>query len=720
MKQSFLIGVAMIALTMPAAAATKAKPSVAKPAAAPAQAMSPLLTPWKGPYGGLPPFGKFKEADFKPAIEAGIAANLRDINAIANNPAKPTFDNTIVALEKGGMPLYRTLGMFFLHSSNLSTPAFQKIEAEMSPKIAASQDVAIQNAKLFARIDAVYNDPTKAKLTPEQQRLIWVYWNNYTQSGAKLSPEDKKTLSGYNQKLAGLYTKFSQNQLADEEKDALLIEDKVKLAGLPEAQIAAAAANATAHGKPGKWRFANTRSAMEPFITNAHDRASREKGWRMWISRGDNGNANDNNATITEILQLRAKKAKLLGYPTYAHWHLADTMAKTPDNALNLSMKAWKPAVAQVHADVAEMQKIVDAESGGFKIQPWDYRFYADKLRKAKYDLDMGEVKPYLQLDHVREAMFGAAGKLFGYKFSKLSGVPVFHKDVTVYDVKNRENKLIGLWYFDPFARAGKNSGAWMVPYRDQQRVTGDVITLVSNNSNFVPGTAGKQTTISFDDATTMFHEFGHALHGLSSNVTYPTVSGTSTARDFVEFPSQVNENWFSTPEVQAMLVNEKGEHIPAALLEKIRKAHTFNQAFRVVEAQASALVDMKVHLAGEAVVDPRAFEKKTLDELGMPSEMVMRHRMPQFGHIFSGEGYAAGYYGYLWAEVLGHDAYESFVETGNPYDPATAKRFHDTILSVGNTVDPAQAFRNFRGRDPKVDAWLRVKGFPVGMPDTK
>ena len=340
MKQSFLIGAAMISLTMPAAAATKAKPSGAKPAAATVQASSPLLDPWKGPYGGLPPFGKFSEADFKPAVEAGIAANLRDVNAVANNPAKPTFENTIVAMEKSGMALNRALSMFFLHSSNLSTPAFQKIEADLSPKIAASQDVAIQNAKLFARIDAVYNDPAKAKLTPEQQRLIWVYWNNYTQSGAKLNPEDKKTLSGYNQKLAGLYTKFSQNELADEENYALVLDDMAQLAGLSDAQIAAAAADAAAHGKPGKWRFANTRSAMEPFITNATDRSAREKGWRMWISRGDNGNANDNNATIVEILQLRAKKANLLGYPTYAHWHLADTMAKTPDNALNLSMKA--------------------------------------------------------------------------------------------------------------------------------------------------------------------------------------------------------------------------------------------------------------------------------------------------------------------------------------------------------------------------------------------
>ncbi len=680
-------------------------------AATPSAISLPLLAPWTGPYGGVPPFDKVKVADFKPAIEAGIAAQLREIDAIATNAAKPDFDNTIAAMEKAGRPLNRALTIFFVYSGNLSTPDYQKVEAEMAPKLAAAQDAVTQNARLFARIDAVYSSPDKAKLTPEQQRLVWVYWNNFTQAGAKLTPEQKAVLSGYNQKLAALYTKFSQNELADEENEALILDSKSQLAGLPQAQIDGAAADAIAHRLPGKWRIANTRSAMEPFITYATDRALREKGWRMWIMRGDNGNANDNNATAVEILHLRAKKAQLLGYPTYAHWHLTDTMAKTPENAMALMMRAWTPAVAQVHADVIEMQKLADADK--VKIAPWDYRYYAEKQRKAKYDLDLGEVKPYLQLDHVREAMFAAAGKLYGFSFTPISGVPVFHKDVTVYEVK-RAGKHVGLWYFDPYARAGKNSGAWMNAYREQSRVDGDLTTIVSNNANFIPGGAGQPTTISWDDARTMFHEFGHALHGLASNVTYPTISGTSTARDFVEFPSQVNENWFETPEVQALLVNEKGEHIPAALLAKIEKAQHFNQAFSVVEAQASAIVDMKLHLAGGAAIDPKAFEKQTLAEIGMPSEMVMRHRIPQFGHIFSGEGYAAGYYGYLWAEVLDHDAYEAFGEAGSPYDPATAKRFFETILSVGNTVDPAQAFRNFRGRDPKVDAYLRDKGFPV------
>ncbi|RVT94301.1 M3 family metallopeptidase [Sphingomonas crocodyli] len=680
--------------------------------AAPALPANPLLAEWTGPNGGVPAFDKAKVSDFKPAIEAGIEAQFKEVDAITANPAAPTFDNTIVPLEKAGRPLSRALTIFFVYSSNLSSPEFQKVEEEVMPKLAAAQDRLIQNAKLFARIDAIYNSPDKAKLTPEQQRLVWKSWNDFNQAGAKLSAADKAILSTYNQKLAALYTKFAQNQLADEENYALVLDNKDQLRGLTDAQIAAASADAEAHKLPGKWRIANTRSAMEPFVTYATDRALREKGWRMWVSRGDNGNANDNNALVVEILKVRAQKAKLLGYPTYAHWHLADTMAKTPDNAMNLLMRAWKPAVAQVHADVAEMQKIADADK--ITIEPWDYRFYAEKLRKAKYDLDLGEVKPYLQLDHVRDAMFMAAGKLYGYSFAKVDGLPVYHPDVTVYEVKGKAGNHIGYWYFDPFARAGKQSGAWMNAYREQSRVDGDVPTIVSNNSNFIPGGAGQPTTISWDDAATMFHEFGHALHGLSANSTYPSLSGTNTARDFVEFPSQVNENWFSTPEVQAMLVNAKGEQIPAELLAKIKRAQTFNQGFSVVETQASAIVDMKLHLAGDAAIDPKAFEKATLAEIGMPKEIVMRHRIPQFGHIFAGEGYAAGYYGYLWAEVLATDAYEAFGEAGSPYDPATAKRFHDTILSVGNTVDPAQAFRNFRGRDPKVAAWLRHEGFPV------
>jgi peptidyl-dipeptidase Dcp len=707
MKRHHILAASLLAAVSPAA--------LAAPAAAPAaRVANPLLAPWTGPYGGVPAFDKVQVAQFKPALEAAMAENLREVDAIANNPAPPTFDNMFVPLEKAGRTLNRVYTYFGIWSSNLSTPEFQKVEEDMSPKLSAHQDRIIQNEKLFRRIDAIYNSPAKAKLTPEQQRLVWVYWNNFAQQGAKLNAADKAKLSQVNQQLAGLYTKFSQNQLWDEEHDALVLDNQAQLAGLSPAQIAAAAQEAERRGMKGKWVFANTRSAMEPFLTNATDRSLRQKAFEIWTSRGDHAGEHDNNPLVTQILQLRAQKAKLLGYPTYAHWHLADTMAKTPDNALNLMMAAWKPAVAQVRTDVAEMQAIADKEGGGFKIAPWDYRFYAEKLRKAKYDLDMSEVKPYLQLDKVREAMFWAAGKLYGFTFTPVKGLPVFNPDVTVYEVKSPDGRHVGLWYFDPYARPGKSSGAWMNEYRTQSNFDGAIPTIVSNNANFVKAAPGEPVTISFIDAETMFHEFGHALHGLNSVVHYPSLAGTSVARDFVEFPSQFNEHYLTTPEVLKFLVNAKGEPMPQALVDKIKAAQTFNQAFSVVEAQASAIVDMKMHLMGDKPVEPHAFEKATLAELGMPGEIVMRHRIPQFGHVFSGEGYAAGYYGYLWAEVLDQDAWQAFVEAGNPYDPATAKRFHDTIMSVGNTVDPAVAYRNFRGRDPKVDAWLKDKGFPV------
>ena len=687
---------------------------VAVAAVSAAAAPGDLLAPWTGPYGGEPNFATARVADFAPALDRAMTDETREIDLIASNPAPPTFANTIVAMERAGPELKRAGAIFGIWASNLKTPEVAAVETAMAPKLSAFGDSITQNAKLFARINAVYTSPAKARLTPEQQRLVWVYWRRFVQQGAKLSTADKATFAANNQKLATLYAKFAQNELADEETYVLVLDRPEQLRGLTKAQADAAAAEGVKRGQPGKWLIANTRSAMEPFLTYADDRASREKGFRMWTMRGDNGCATDNNAIVTQILALRAANAKLIGYPTFAHWVLSDRMAKTPETAMALELAAWKPAVAQVHRDVAVMQMVVDKEGGGFKIAPWDYRYYAEKVRKAKYDLDLNEVKPYLQLDHVRDAMFYAAGKVYGFTFTKVTGPSVFHPDVTVYEVKGRDGKHVGLWYFDPYARAGKNSGAWMSAYREQSTFDGTVPTIVSNNANFIKTGQGQPVTISFDDARTMFHEFGHALHGLNSAVTYPTLSGTNTLRDFVEFPSQLNENWFTTPEVQAMLVNSAGQPLPQALVDKIKRAEKFNAAFGVVEAQASAIVDLKLHLAGTTPIEPHAFETKTLANLGMPAEIVIRHRIPQFGHVFAGEGYAAGYYGYLWAAVLDYDAFEAFTESGGPYDPVVAKRLHDTIASVGNTVDPAVAYRNFRGRDPSVDAYLRSKGFPV------
>ncbi|HLA96211.1 MAG TPA: M3 family metallopeptidase, partial [Pyrinomonadaceae bacterium] len=601
---------------------------------------------------------------------------------------------------------------------NLSTPEYQKVEAEMAPKLAGFNDQITQNEALFKRIEAVYNSPEKAKLTPEQQRLTWLYYTNFVRSGAKLNAADKKRMSEINQALAGLFTKFSQNQLAEENEQYLVLKDEADLAGLSQSQKDAAASAAVAKKVANAVGIiSNTRSSVDPFLTDSTRRDLREKALTMFINRGDNKNKYDNNETITEILQLRAERAKLLGFPTHAHWRLENSMAKTPENTLKLMETVWPATIARVKEEVADMQALADKEGTKITIEPWDYRYYAEKVRKAKYDLDQNEVKPYLQLDKIREAMFFVAGELFNFTFTQVKDVPVFHPDVTVWEVKDKTTgKHVGLWYFDPYARDGKRSGAWMNAYRNQERFDGDISTIVSNNSNFVKVKPGEAILISWDDAVTMFHEFGHALHGLSSNVTYPSVSGTNVARDYVEFPSQLLEHWLSTPEVlQKYAVHyQTGKPIPQALVDKINKAATFNQGFATTEYLASALIDMKLHLAGSQKIDPDKFERETLAALGMPKELVMRHRTPQFGHAFSSDGYSAGYYSYLWSDVITADSFGAFTEGKGPYDKAVGQRLVKDIFSVGNTIDPADAYRKFRGRDPKVEALMKKRGFPV------
>ncbi|UOQ69988.1 M3 family metallopeptidase [Hymenobacter cellulosilyticus] len=675
---------------------------------------------WEGPYGGVPPFDKVQVAQFKPAIEAGMAQNLAEIQAIASNKQAPTFDNTIAALERAGQRLDEIQTIYGIWSGSLSTPDIQAIQREMAPRMAAFGDQINQNEALFKRIEAVYNSPDKKKLTPEQQRLTWIYYNNFVRSGAKLDAKAKTRLSAINQQLAGLFTRFSQNVLADEQDSVLVLKTPADLAGLStslQADAAAAATSRKISGAAGV--ITNTRSSVEPFLTYSDQRKLREKAWRMFYNRGDNGGAHDNNAIISEILQLRAERAKLLGYATHAHWRLDNTMAKTPEAAMQLMEQVWTPAVARAKEEVADMQALAKKEGAGadFKIEPWDYRYYAEKVRKQRYDLDQNEVKQYLQLDKMREGMFWVAGELFNFSFSPVTNVPVYHPDVKVWEVKDKTSgKHIGLWYFDPYARPGKRSGAWMNAYRNQQRLDGNVTTIVSNNSNFVKGKDGEPTLISWTDATTLFHEFGHALHGLSSNVTYPTLSGTSVVRDYVEFPSQLLENWLPTPQVlnRFALHYQTGKPIPQALVDRIEKASTFNQGFETTEFLASALIDMKLHLAGSQKIDADRFERETLTQMGMPREIVMRHRTPQFSHVFSSDGYSAGYYSYLWSVVLASDAYSAFTEAGGPYDKAVGKRLTDNVFSVGNTIDPADGYRKFRGRDPKIDALMKERGFPV------
>ncbi|OYW93217.1 MAG: peptidase M3 [Caulobacterales bacterium 32-67-6] len=677
---------------------------------------SPLLAPWTGPYGGVPPFDQVKIADFAPALEAAMAQELTEIEAIANNPAPATFENTIAALERAGAALDRVNTPYWVWGGTLSNPEMRAVESAMAPRLSAHSDKILQNAKLFARIEQVYEGRESAGLTPEQQRLTWKRWNAFVRAGAKLEPAAKARVAQINGELAQAFTTFSQNLLADETNYVLYLKTEAELRGLPEDVRAAAAAAATERGRPGEYAILNTRSSMDPFLTYSDRRDLREKVWRTYYSRGDNGDAHDNNGVIQKILKLRVERANLLGYPTHAHWRLEAAMAKTPEAAMELMMRVWPAAIARVAEEVAEMQAIADAEKGGVKIEPWDYRYYAEKVRADRYNLDMNEVKAYLQLDKLVQGMFWAAGEVYGMSFTPVTNVPVYHPDVRTWEVK-RNGAHLGLFYFDPYARTGKRSGAWMNAYRSQQTMDGPITPIVSNNSNFVKGAPGQPVLISWDDATTLFHEFGHAIHGLLSNVTYPSLSGTSVPRDYVEFPSQVNEAWLPTREVLSRfaLHHETGEPMPEELAKKIEQAATFRQGFEVTEYLASALIDMKLHLAGDADIDPDAFEREELAKLGMPAELPMRHRTPQFAHVFASDGYSAGYYSYLWAEVLSQDAAEAFREApGGMYDKDVAKRMVDHILSVGDTVDQAEAYRAFRGRDAEVGAYLRDKGFPV------
>ena len=677
---------------------------------------SAMLEAWTGPFGGVPPWNLVHPEEFVASFDAAIDAAGREIDVIANNPAAPNFENTIVAMEKSGKQLERLANLFFVYSSNLNTGPIPDIEKAVMPKLTQYEDSITQNSRLFARIQSVYESDEFKDLDTAQKRLVEDRYKTFVRMGAKLSDGDKKTLSAINQRLTTLFTQFSQNVLHDEGDYITWIASEEELAGLPDTLVSAMKAAASEKGKPDQWAVLNTRSSMDPFLTYSENRKLREQVWRNYYARGDNGDDFDNKAIISEILQLRARRAKLLGYQTHAHWRLEPQMAKTPEAAMELMLKVWPKAVARVNEEVADMQKIADSEGADITIEPWDYRFYSEKVRKAKYDLDFNEVKPYLQLDKLRDAMMWASGELFGFQYQQLTDIPVFHPDVTVYEVTDAGGNHIGLWYFDPFAREGKRSGAWMTEYRQQENIDSPVTPIVSNNSNFVEGQEGEAVLVSWDDAVTLFHEFGHALHGLNSKCVYPSQAGTSVARDYVEFPSQVNEHWLSTPEVlnRFALHYQTNEPIPEELVKKIENASKFNQGFSTVEYLASALMDMKLHLAGEKPIDPAAFEKEELAALGMPSEVVMRHRMPHFLHIFADDGYSAGYYSYLWSDALTADAAEAFEEAGSYYDATLAQKLHDCIMSVGDTIDPAEGFRCFRGRDVDTAALLRKRGFPV------
>lgn len=677
-----------------------------------------LLKEWTGPYGGVPAFDQMKVEDLKAAMLKGMEMELKDIDAIANNTEEPSFENTIEEMERSGTELNRAFNYYGILSSNMSSPEFREIQRELAPLFSEHQSKITQNEKLFQRIKTVYDASQENPLAADQQRVVDLIYKRFAMNGAELNSEDKAAYAKISKELSSLYTKFSNNVLHDEENYVTYLNED-QLGGLSDGFVKSAAKIATDKGQEGKYAITNTRSSMDPFLTYSTERALREKVWKNYYSRGDNGDEYDNNELIAEILRLRRQKVEILGYKNYAEWRLQDRMAKTPENAMNLMEAVWPAAIARVAEEVNDMQAIADKIGDDITIEPWDYRYYAEKVRKAKYDLNSEEVKQYLQLNKLTEAMHYVAGRLFNYTFKPVpeGSVPVFHEDVKVWEVTDKDNgENIGLWYLDPYARAGKRSGAWATTYRSHTTFDGKKNVLASNNSNFVKPAPGEALLVSWDDATTFFHEFGHALHFFSSNVKYPTLN--SGVRDYTEFQSQLLERWLSTDDVinNFLVHNETGEPMPQELVDKIKKASTFNQGFSTTEYLASAIMDMKFHLADPSEIDVDQYERETLASLNMPKELPMRHRTPHFGHVFSGEGYATAYYGYMWADVLTSDALEAFAESeGGFYDKEIAGKAVKYLFAPRNSIDPAEAYRLFRGRDANIEALMRDRGFPTG-----
>ncbi|OEY72346.1 M3 family metallopeptidase [Salegentibacter salarius] len=676
-----------------------------------------LLAEWSGPYAGVPAFDEMKVELVKPAMLKAMDTHLAEIDKITENPESATFENTIVPFEDSGDLLNRVFTYYGIFSSNISSPEFREVQRELSPEISEYSSKISQNTALFERIKTVYENSQENPLPAPEQRVIDLIYEEFAMEGANLNKEDKERYAKINKELSELYTKFSNNVLAEEENYIVyLTEDQ--LSGLPESYVKAAASTAEANGESGKYAVTNTRSSMDPFLTYSDERELREKVWRNYYSRGDNNDEFDNNDVIKKILKLRDERVELLGYDNFAQWRLQNRMAKNPENAMELMEAVWPAALARVEEEVEDMQAVADREGADITIEPWDYRYYAEKVRKEKYDLDSEEVKQYLELGNLTQALFFTAGELFNFDFKpvKEGSVPVFHEDVNVWEVTDKDSgELIGLWYLDSFARQGKRSGAWATTYRSYSELEGAKPVLASNNSNFIKPAPGESVLVSWDDAETFFHEFGHALHFLAADIKYPTLN--SGVRDYTEFQSQLLERWLSTDKVinRYLKHHETGEVIPDELVAKIKKAATFNQGFATTEFLASALMDMKYHTTDPDKIEPRKFEKETLDELGMPDEIVMRHRSPHFGHVFSGEGYATGYYGYLWADVLTSDASEAFAEApGGFYDANLAEKLVKYLFAPRNAMDPAEAYRKFRGRDAKIDALMRDRGFPV------
>jgi peptidyl-dipeptidase Dcp len=673
---------------------------------------NPLLKPWQTPFE-TPPFAEIEPQHFLPAFEQAFVDHAAEITAITHDPSLPDFANTITALERSGKLLSRVSAVFYDLVSAHSNPAILEIDTEVSLRMARHWNPIMMNAVLFGRIAMLHEKRAALGLTGEQLRLLERTYTNFHRAGAGLDDAAKKRRAEINERLAQLGTSFSHHLLGDEQEWFMELGEDDR-AGLPDAFVASAKAAAEERGMAGKAIVTLSRSSVEPFLKSSSRRDLREKVYRAFTARGDNGNANDNNATIVEILALREEAAKIMGFPTYAAYRLEDSMAKTPEAVRGLLERVWKPARARALADRDALQDLIAEEGGNFTLAPWDWRYYAEILRQRRANFDEAAIKPYLVLDHMIEAAFDCATRLFGVTFSELKDVPVWHPDVRVWEVKGPDGKHKALFYGDYFARPSKRSGAWMTSLRDQQKLDGEIAPLIINVCNFAKGAEGQPSLLSPDDARTLFHEFGHGLHGMLSNVTYPSLSGTSVFTDFVELPSQLYEHWQEQPQVLRQFARhyETGEPLPDDLLQRFLAARKFNQGFATVEFVSSALIDLEFHTQpASASRDVGAFEKAELEKIGMPAEIALRHRPTQFGHIFSGDHYASGYYSYMWSEVMDADAFGAFEEAGDIFDPATAKRLHDDIYSSGGSREPEEAYVAFRGREPEADALLRRRG---------
>ena len=674
---------------------------------------NPFFTTYKNKYGA-PPFDKIKSEHYMPAFKEGIKQQQAEIDAIAESKDAPTFANTIEALDYSGDLLNRVSAVFFNLYSAETNDDMEKIANEVSPMLSEHNDNLYLNEKLFERVKVLFDSRATLGLTPEQNRLLEKYHRDFIRSGAALTAEQKEKLRSINKELGLAELAFGQNVLAEPNAFPKVVDKKEDLAGLPEGVIQAAAEAAKEAGKDGKWLFTTQKASFIPVLQYGENRELRKELLMAYTQRANNNNANDNKALINKIMKLRVQKAQLLGFETPAAFILDDTMAKTPKTVYDFLATVWTPAVNRAKEEAAELQKLMDAEGKGEKLEAWDWWFYAEKLRKAKYNLDEEELRPYFQLENVRQGAFDLAGKLFGLKFQKLDSMPTYHADVEMFEVTDADGSLIGVLYTDYFPRAGKRAGAWMDNLTPQYKKDGvNYRPIIVNVGNFTKPTAGKPSLLNMDEVETLFHEFGHALHGLLSQCTYPSQAGTSVSRDFVELPSQIMENWCFEPQVMKTYAKHytTGEVMPQELMDKIQKAGTFNQGFTMTELLSASLLDMDYHsIKDTANFDVEAFEKATMERIGMIPEIIVRYRSTFFNHIFTG-GYSAGYYSYTWAEVLDADAYQAFVESGDIYNPKVATAFRKNILEKGDSDDPMKLYKTFRGADPNPDALLKRRG---------